>query len=154
MQVSIESSSWKVLAEWSQSNIFTYSVYAMCAPSGHELLVHQSFLICLLSLLLMYAWGSRHEPVTSNDGTNLLTAVSLSAPVYVTAIVLAQYFTDGVADDVTRSSASSRDLIAALSLILIAYIVLAAVFMPILISIHKYGEFSCHQKDARIPFPH
>lgn len=84
----MESTTWKILMEWNQSNIFTYSVYAMCAPASHEFLLHQSFIICLLVLLALYSWSSRDEPVTSNDGANLLTAVALICPVYVSSIVL------------------------------------------------------------------
>ena len=136
----MESASWKVLMEWSQSNIVTYSVYAMCAPSSQELLVHQSFILCLLALLLLFAWASRHEPVTSNEGANLLTAVSLICPVLITSVILSQYFTDSAMDDVSRTYSSNRDLISAASMILVAYICLTTVFMPIMYTIHKYGQ--------------
>ena len=138
----MESTTWKVLTEWSRSSILTYSVYSVCAPSSQELLLHQSFILCLLFLLVLFAWSSRHEPVTCNDGANLLTAVSLICPVFVSSVILCEYFTDAATDDVSRTYSSNRDIVLAVSMLLIAYVCLITIFMPIMYTIHKYGEWS------------
>jgi phosphotransferase system glucose/maltose/N-acetylglucosamine-specific IIC component len=81
--------------------------------------------------------------MTSNDGANLLTSVALIFPVYISSIVLREYFTDSAMDDVSRVCSSNRDVISAVTMILIAFIVLIVIFMPIMYTIHKYGECLC-----------
>lgn len=143
IQISIESHSWRILADWnSHSNIFTYSVYALCVPSSRDYLTQQSYLMVLLCVLIAYCWMSRHEPLTSNEGANLLTSSALICPVYFSAILLCEYFTDYTdsLEDVSRIYSCNRDIITAASMLAIAFICLIVIYVPIMYNIHKYGE--------------
>ena len=86
---------------------------------------------------------SRNEPLTSNEGSNLFTSTALISPVYITGIVLCEYFVPlSSAEDMGSSMAyltSSRDIINGITMIVIGYITLCTIFVPILYSVHTYG---------------
>ena len=150
IQISIEAQSWKLLNDWSTSNIVTYSVYSICSPGPNEYLLSQTYILLLFGLLLIFSWISRNEPVMTNEGSNLFTASAVMSPIIVCAVILGEYFiydptnvlkpsSSELEDPFPRLYSSNRDIISAACMITVAYMCLACVFLPIMYTIHKFG---------------
>lgn len=150
VQISIESHSWKALSDWSATpaanvNLITSnSIHHLCSPFAKDYLSTQAYLLLVFILLLLFTWISRNEPLTTNEGSNLFTSTALISPVFITCIVLCEYFVPLTSSDELPSSivylTSSRDAINSISMIIIGYITLCTIFIPILYSIHTYGS--------------
>jgi hypothetical protein len=150
IQISIEAQSWKLLNDWTSSNIVTYSIYSICSPGPNEYLLSQTYILCLFGLLLVCSWISRNEPVMTSEGSNLFTASALMSPVIVAAVILGEYFvydpttvfktsSSESEDPFPRLYSSNRDITSSACMIVIAYMCLGCIFLPIMYTIHKFG---------------
>lgn len=129
----------------------TSSLPALCSLQTKEYLISQIYLLFVLTILFLFAWTSRRQSFSSNEGNHIFIGTSLILPIFGLTIVLCETFSDHHAtatadiDNYNRNhevtlNASNRDIVNSITMIAMAFISLVSLFGPILYTVHKYGS--------------